>query len=127
MLVVVTTNSLGLLWIGIEATTLVSAFLVGYYNQQSTVEAAWKYIILCTVGIVFALIGIILTYTAVTQAGGEKTLGLNWDYLVTIAHQLNPNLMKTAFIFILIGYGTKAGLAPTIHGCRMPIAKHRRL
>jgi len=112
MLIVVTTNSLGLLWIGIEATTLVSAFLVGYYNKQSTVEAAWKYIILCTVGIVFALIGIILTYTAVTQAGGEKALGLNWDYLVTIAHRLNPNLMKTAFIFILVGYGTKAGLAP---------------
>ncbi len=112
MLMVVTTNSIGLLWVGIEATTLVSAFLVGYYNKQSNVEAAWKYIILCTVGIVFAFIGIILVYTAVTQAGGNKALGLSWDYLITIGSQLNPKLIKVAFIFILVGYGTKAGLAP---------------
>lgn len=112
MLIVVTTNSLGVLWIGIEATTLVSAFLVGYYNKQSTVEAAWKYIMLCTVGIVFALIGVILTYAAVSQAGGNKELGLSWSYLITIATQLDPNLMKMAFVFTLVGYGTKAGLAP---------------
>ena len=112
MLLTVTANSIGVLWIAIELTTLVSAFLVGYYNKESSVEAAWKYIILCTVGIAFAMIGIILAYYAVTHAGGVKSTGLNWDYLITIGHKLDPDLMKVAFIFILIGLGTKAGLAP---------------
>ena len=112
MLLTVTANSIGVLWIAIELTTLVSAFLVGYYNKEAPVEAAWKYIILCTVGIAFAMIGIVLAYYAVTHAGGIKSLGLNWNYLVTVSHKLNPDLMKVAFIFILIGLGTKAGLAP---------------
>ena len=112
MLMVVTTNSLGVLWISIELTTLVSAFLVGYYNKETPVEAAWKYIILCTVGIAFAMIGIILLYYAVTHAGGLREQGLNWNYLITIAPKLDPSLMKVAFVFILIGFGTKAGLAP---------------
>ncbi|MBI3591088.1 MAG: hydrogenase 4 subunit F [Candidatus Melainabacteria bacterium] len=112
MLMVVTANSLGVLWISIELTTLVSAFLVGYYNKETPVEAAWKYIILCTVGIAFAMIGIVLSYYAVTHAGGIREQGLNWDYLITIAHKLDPHLMKVAFVFILIGFGTKAGLAP---------------
>lgn len=112
MLLVITTNNLGLMWIGIEATTLVSAFLVGYYNRENPIEAAWKYLILCTVGIAFAMIGIILAYYAVTHAGGIRSQGLDWDYLIRIGHRLNPTLMKISFIFILIGYGTKAGLAP---------------
>ncbi len=112
MLLTVTVNSMGVLWIAIELSTLASAFLVGYYNREAPVEAAWKYIILCTVGIAFAMIGIILAYYAVTHVGGMKSLGLNWDYLVTIAHKLDPDLMKVAFVFILIGFGTKAGLAP---------------
>lgn len=112
MLLTVMANSIGIIWIAIELTTLVSAFLVGYYNKEAPVEAAWKYIILCTVGIAFAMIGIILAYYAVTHAGGTKELGLNWNYLITIAHKLDPDLMKVAFIFILIGFGTKAGLAP---------------
>ena len=112
MLLLVITNSLGVLWISIELTTLISAFLVGYYNRETPVEAAWKYIILCTVGIAFAMIGIVILYYAVTHVGGVKELGLDWNYLVTIAHKLNPGLMKVAFIFILIGFGTKAGLAP---------------
>lgn len=112
MLLTVTANSIGVLWIAIELTTLVSAFLVGYYNKESSVEAAWKYIILCTVGIAFAMIGIVLAYYAVTHAGGVKSTGLNWDYLASIGHKLDPDLMKVAFIFILIGLGTKAGLAP---------------
>ena len=112
MLMLVTTNSIGILWISIELTTLVSAFLVGYYNKETPVEAAWKYIVLCTVGIAFAMIGIVLLYYAVTHAGGLREQGLNWNYLITIAHKLDPNLMKVAFVFILIGFGTKAGLAP---------------
>lgn len=112
MLAVVSTNNIGLMWIAIEATTLVSAFLVGYYNKEHPVEAAWKYIILCTVGIAFAMIGIILAYYSATKVGGVRELSLNWDYLIQIAHKLNPELIKIAFIFILIGFGTKAGLAP---------------
>lgn len=112
MVAMVTTNSLGIFWVFIEASTLVSAFLVGYYNRKEPVEAAWKYIILCTVGIAFALIGLTLGYYAVIQAGGNVANALDWDYLTTIAPRLDPNLMKVAFIFVLIGFGTKAGLAP---------------
>lgn len=112
MLWIVSTNNIGVMWIAIEASTLVSAFLVGYYNKEHPVEAAWKYIILCTVGIAFAMIGIILAYYAATKAGGIRELSLNWDYLIQIAHKLNPELIKIAFIFILIGFGTKAGIAP---------------
>ena len=112
MLIVVSTNNIGIMWIAIEATTLVSAFLVGYYNKERPVEAAWKYIILCTVGIALAMIGIILVYYAVTKIGGIREAGLNWDYLSSVAHKLDHGLIKTAFVFILIGFGTKAGLAP---------------
>lgn len=112
MLVVVTSNNIGLVWVAIEITTLVSAFLVGYYNKNTAVEAAWKYIILCTVGIAFAMIGIILCYYAAIHAGGIESLSLNWDYLLSIGNRFNPNVMKLAFVFILIGYGTKAGIAP---------------
>ncbi len=112
MLLTVMVNSIGIIWIAIELTTLVSAFLVGYYNKEAPVEASWKYIILCTVGIAFAMIGIVLGYYAVTHTGGTKELGLNWNYLTTIAPELDPDLMKIAFVFILIGFGTKAGLAP---------------
>ncbi|MBI3308908.1 MAG: hydrogenase 4 subunit F [Candidatus Melainabacteria bacterium] len=112
MLMVVSTNNIGVMWIAIEATTLVSAFLVGYYNKERPVEAAWKYIILCTVGIAFAMIGIILAYYAATEVGGVRELSLNWDYLIHIAHKLDPTFIKIAFVFILIGFGTKAGLAP---------------
>lgn len=112
MLLVVTTNNIGVMWIAIEATTLISAFLVGYYNKEHPVEAAWKYLILCTVGIALALIGIILIYYSATRAGCPRELGLDWDYLIRIAHKLDPELIKVAFIFTLIGFGTKAGLAP---------------
>ena len=112
MLTVVTANNIGLVWVGIEITTLVSAFLVGFYNKQTSIEAAWKYIILCTVGIAFAMIGIILCYYAAIHSGGVESLSLNWDYLLLIANKFDPKIIKLAFAFILIGYGTKAGLAP---------------
>jgi len=112
MLCMVTVNSLGVYWVAIEASTLFSAFLVGYYSQKKPIEAAWKYIILCTVGIAFALIGLILTYYAVQKTHGDISQGLDWVYLLSIANRLDPNLIKASFIFILIGFGTKAGLAP---------------
>ena len=73
MLATVTVDNLGLLWVGIEATTLASALLVGFYRTRAALEAAWKYLILCTVGITFALFGVLLTYYASTQGGGASS------------------------------------------------------
>ncbi len=111
MLLVSVANNLAVFWIAIEGTTLVSALLVGFYKNRQSVEAAWKYIILCTVGITFALLGIFIAYYASAIAGGGKGT-LNWTELREMSHRLNPSTMKLAFILILIGYGTKAGLAP---------------
>ncbi len=111
MLLTTVSNNLAVFWIAIEGTTLVSALLVGFYKNRQSIEAAWKYIILCTVGIVFALLGIFITYYAsVSVIGGSGTL--NWTELRDIAGRLNPSTMKLAFIFILVGYGAKAGFAP---------------
>ncbi len=111
MLLTVVSNNLAVFWIAIEGTTLVSALLVGLYKNTQSIEAAWKYIILCTVGITFALLGIFITYYASTSVmGGSGTL--NWTELRDIAYKLNPSTMKLAFTFILVGYGAKAGLAP---------------
>jgi hydrogenase-4 component F len=103
-------NNLGMLWVAIEMTTLISAFLVGFYNKKESVEAAWKYIIICSVGIIFALLGTILFSYAFSISGLSKSL--NWSDMVSVAHILDKNILKIAFIFILVGYGTKAGLAP---------------
>jgi len=111
MLLVGVTNNLGL-WIAIEMTTLVSALLMILYSRKSSVEAAWKYMIICTVGITFALFGTILTYYGAVKILGESGDALNWTSLNAVADQFDPTIMKLAFIFILIGYGTKAGLAP---------------
>lgn len=113
MLLVTVANNLAVLWIAVEATTIVSAVLIGsgFRKRNLAIEAAWKYIILCTVGITFALLGTFITYYAsIAVMGAEGSL--NWTDLKAIAHQLNPSTMKLAFIFILVGYGTKAGLAP---------------
>ncbi len=103
-------NNLGMLWAGIEMTTLISAFLVGFYNTKESVEAAWKYIIICSVGIVLALLGTILFAYAFSKTGLSKSL--NWSDMNSVAQMLDKDILKTAFIFILVGYGTKAGLAP---------------
>ena len=111
MLLTTVSNNLAVFWIAIEGTTLVSALLVSLYKNTQSIEAAWKYIILCTVGITFALLGIFITYYASTSVmAGSGTL--NWTELRDMAHKLNPSTMKLAFIFILVGYGAKAGLAP---------------
>jgi len=114
MLLVTAANNLALMWIAIEATTIVSALLIGlgFSKRSLAIEAAWKYIILCTVGITFALLGIFITYYATTAVMGGGQGALNWTTIRSIAPKLNPATMKLAFIFILVGYGTKAGLAP---------------
>jgi hydrogenase-4 component F len=104
-------NNLGLLWVAIEATTIVSALLVGFYRTPAALEAAWKYLILCTVGIAFALFGVLLTYYASLQAF-DSGASLDWTRLAAGADRLDPGVMKLAFVFVLIGFGTKAGFAP---------------
>ena len=103
-------NNCGMLWVAIEMTTLISAFLVGFYNTKKSVEAAWKYIIICSVGIIFALLGTILFSYADSLLEGTNTL--NWTDMIANASRMDKNILKIAFIFILVGYGTKAGLAP---------------
>lgn len=110
MLLVLSVNNLGFMWIAIEMTTLISAFLVGFYRTKESVEAAWKYIIICTVGIILALVGTILFYYAVSRSGCVRSL--NWTEMFSCAAGLDRNILKIAFVFILIGYGTKAGIAP---------------
>lgn len=110
MIFTVTVNNAGFMWIAIEMTTLISAFLVGFYRTKESVEAAWKYIIICSVGIIIALLGTILYYYALSLAGYHNSL--NWTQMFSCAGRLDKNILKIAFIFILVGYGTKAGLAP---------------
>ena len=112
MLAVLLAENLGVMWVALEATTLASALLVGFYRTERAVEAAWKYLLLCTVGITLALFGVLLVYYAGVQAGGTEEAALSWRALVALAPRLNPDLVKLAFIFALVGYGTKAGFAP---------------
>jgi hydrogenase-4 component F len=111
MLVVPISNSLGVLWIAIEGTTLASLFLVSYYGTGESLEAAWKYVIVGSVGIALALFGTILAYYSAVQVLGT-TYDLNWSVLAPVTAHLNPNVMRLSFLFIVVGYGTKAGLAP---------------
>lgn len=113
MILALTTQNMGVMWIAIEATTLASAFLVGFYNNKRAIEAAWKYLIICSVGIAFAMLGIILLYYSSTVTlVGTKISGLNWNFLIQNASALDPSILKIAFIFILIGFGTKVGFSP---------------
>lgn len=113
MILALITQNMGVMWIAIEATTLASAFLVGFYNNKKSIEAAWKYLIICSVGIAFAMLGIVLLYYSSTITNvGDKLSGLNWNLLLQNASSLDPSILKIAFIFILIGFGTKVGLSP---------------
>ncbi|MEZ2696247.1 hydrogenase 4 subunit F, partial [Hafnia alvei] len=112
MLLVVTSNNLILMWAAIEATTLSSAFLVGIYGQRSSLEAAWKYIIICTVGVAFGLFGTILVYANAASFMPDANNAIFWTEVLKHASELDPTLMHLAFVFILIGFGTKTGLFP---------------
>lgn len=105
-------NNLGLLWIALEGTTLVSALMVGYYQTRRALEASWKYLILCSAGLAFALFGTLLLYLASVRALGSTGSGLDWTVLVAAGGQLDPGLVRLAIVFLFVGYGTKAGLAP---------------
>jgi hydrogenase-4 component F len=114
MISVCLSENLGLLWIMMEGTTLASALLVGFYNTEGAVEAGWKYLIVCTVGIAFALFGTIVLYLAAVKAGISPVSALDWVSLMNAAPRvgLDPHLVKLAFVFVLVGYGTKIGFVP---------------
>ena len=104
-------NNAGLYWIAIELTTLISTFLVAFEQEATSIEAAWKYIIVVSAGISLALLGTVLFYWAGAFVIGP-TYDMTWKVLQEVAPQLNPALVSLAFLLVLIGYGTKVGLAP---------------
>jgi hydrogenase-4 component F len=113
MLWVPLADNLGVMWVAIESTTLASVLLVTFYNRQTSFEAGWKYIIIGSVGIALALFGTVFTYYAAVGVLGDDTRsGMNWSVLVHVADRLDPKAMRLAFILVLLGYGTKAGLVP---------------
>ncbi len=112
MLLALTTNNLGLLWVAMEAATLTTVLLVSVYRTAASLEAAWKYFILCGVGIAQALFGTVLLYMAAERVTGSGGAGLLWTSLDAVKGQLDPDIITLAFAFLFIGYGTKVGLVP---------------
>jgi hydrogenase-4 component F len=105
-------NNIGLMWVAIEIATLTTVLMVGIYRTHEALEAAWKYFILGSVGIALALFGTILVYMAARPVIGEGLDAMVWTVLVTQAEKFDPALLNVAFVFLLLGYGTKVGLAP---------------
>ena len=105
-------NSIGLMWVAVELATLTTVLMVGIYRTSEALEAAWKYFILGSVGIALALFGTILVYMAARPVVGEGVDAMTWTVLVANASRFDPALLNLAFIFLLLGYGTKVGLAP---------------
>ena len=107
-----TANNIGLMWVAVELATLTTVMMVGIYRTHEAIEAAWKYFILGSVGIALALFGTILVYLAARPVLGEGLDAMVWTSLLAGAHAFDPALLNIAFIFLLLGYGTKVGLAP---------------
>ncbi len=105
-------NNIGLMWVGLEFATLMTVIMVGIYRTPSALEAAWKYFILGIVGISLAFFGTIIVYLAGQGVLGEGVAAMTWSRLMEVAPQLDAPLISLAFIFLLVGYGTKVGLAP---------------
>lgn len=109
MALAVAANNLGIMWVCIEATTIVTAFLVGHSRTRRSLEAAWKYVVIGSAGVALAFLGTVLVHFAAVRAGTES---LNWTTLTATAGSLDPGVMKIATGLLFIGFGTKAGLAP---------------
>jgi hydrogenase-4 component F len=112
MLVALLTNNMGILWVAMEAATLTTVLLVSLYRTPASLEAAWKYFILCGVGIAQALFGTILLYFAAEKLLGAEGGALLWTALDAVKGDLEPTVLSLAFVFLLVGYGTKVGLVP---------------
>ena len=105
-------NNIGVMWVAVELATLTTVMMVGIYRTHEAIEAAWKYFILGSVGIALALFGTILVYAAAEPVVGQGLDAMVWSVLVHRARDFDPALLNVAFIFLLLGYGTKVGLAP---------------
>jgi len=105
-------NNIGLMWVAVELATLTTVMMVGIYRTHEAIEAAWKYFILGSVGVALALFGTILVYLAARPVLGEGMNAMTWTHLLAGAHEFDPGLLNIAFVFLLLGYGTKVGLAP---------------
>jgi hydrogenase-4 component F len=112
MLVAVTTDNVALMWVAIEATTITSAVLVPLHRSRASVEASWKYILIGSVGIALAFVGTVLAYFDFVTLAGESDAALHWTVLMAAAPGMHPPVVELAFVFLLVGYGTKAGIAP---------------
>jgi hydrogenase-4 component F len=112
MTLVLVSNHLGLMWVGIESTTLVTTFLISLHRSKESLEATWKYLVICSVGIVIAFMGILLVGASATRAVPVPSDLMLWTRLRESAALLDPAPLKIAFLFLLVGYGTKVGLAP---------------
>jgi hydrogenase-4 component F len=112
MVLAVCANNIGVVWVAIEATTVITAFLVGHRRSRTALEATWKYVVICSVGIAIAFLGTVLLYFAARYAGAPAAHALNLDVLATYARGLDPAVARLAGGLLLIGYGAKAGLFP---------------
>lgn len=100
-----------LMWVTVEATTLATAFLVTFYNKPSALEAGWKFLIINSVGLLLGFLGTLLYLSAAAGLGAQGTF-VTWDVLLSLPANLDPTIIKIAFIFVLVGFGTKVGLVP---------------
>ena len=112
MVLCLLSNNVGILWVALEGATLSTVLLVSLYRTPASLEAAWKYFILCSVGIAQALFGVILLYFAAEKVLGPGSTSLLWTHLYEVRHQLEPTVLSLAFVFLLVGFGTKVGLVP---------------
>ncbi len=112
MLLALTANNTGVMWVAVEAATLTTVLMVSLYRTREAIEAAWKYFILCSVGIGLALFGTTLFYLAAQPVMGDGAEAMAWTMMIKRAHEFHPDLLNLAFVFVLVGYGTKVGLAP---------------
>ena len=112
MLMATTTNNIIMMWASVELTTLATVFLVGAYNTEFSLEAAWKYIIVCTAGVAFGLYGTVLVYANANAIVADPTQAVFWTSVLEVSKGFDPTLIQIAFVFAAIGFGTKAGLFP---------------
>ena len=112
MLLALVANNLGVMWVAVEGATLTTALMISLYRTRESIEAAWKYFILCGVGIALALFGTILMYLAAQPVMGGGMEAMAWASIIHQAGRFDPALLNLAFVFLLVGYGTKVGLAP---------------
>ncbi len=112
MLLALTANNIGVMWVAVEAATLTTVLMVSLFRTREAIEAAWKYFILCSVGIGLALFGTVLVYLAAQPVMGDGMAAMAWTQMIERAGAFQPELISLAFVFLLVGYGTKVGLAP---------------